>query len=288
MDTVNPIFLQKFQQTKSLSDLPNGVRHLLNALFDEEIDFFKLTSIITEHPSISARLISLANSVWSAPAMPITTIENACNRLGIAVVRNVSIALSISSPFNPSRCPSFDIERFWTTCILVSEGAGLLLSVLPKNQFSSEIQKTTQTAGIIHNIGLLWLAENMAQETEQALQAVMNDSSLSLNQALNEFSGTDYCEVGFILAQYWDIPEILLTAIRYHQKSNYEDQFWEVSHVVGSAAIMVKTILAGEEDFSQIDFLEKYNIERSNQEDVFNKLVAKLDRTRELAKTLFS
>jgi len=280
--------LKNFQQTKNLPTLPNGVKHLLDTLFDKDIDFIRLSSIIAIHPNITVRLISIANSAWSAPVTPITNIEDACSRLGITVVRNVSIALSISAPFNASNCPLFDIEHYWTSCMLVSDAASMLSTALPKKHFNSEFQNTVQTAGIIHSIGLLWLADNMALETGQALQAIINDPSISLNQALKTYTNTDYCEVGYILAQHWDIPEILITAIKYHQKNYYKEQFWEITHLIGSAAIMAKAVITGDENLPSISYLDKLNIEKSFQEDVFKKLEVKLDKTRELAKALFN
>lgn len=287
MNQINSTLAKKLSKTSRLPVLPNAVNHLLTALFDDDIDFGKLTKIIQQYPSITARLLSLANSAWSAPVTPITTVENACARLGFNVIRNVSIALTLSEPFNPRCCPAFDAVHFWTSSMLVADGAAMLASRLENKDVDDEMQNTAQTAGIIHNLGLLWLAENMPQETGQALNAANNDTSLTVCQALNEFAGFDYCEVGYYLGQEWGLPKILTLAMRYHFNSHYQGQFWEISNLVGGAAVISGTLHRGDENLPEIDFLEPLEISRSVQEEVFHTLTKKLDKTRELVKILF-
>lgn len=288
MDPINPELAKKLSKTTRLPVLPNAVNHLLTALFDDDIDFAKLTKIIEQYPSISARLLSLANSAWSAPVTPISTVENACARLGFNIIRNVSIALTLSEPFNPRCCPVFDAEHFWTTSMLVADGAAMLASGTGKMDLDDEMQKTAQTAGIIHNLGLLWLAENLPNETGQALDFVSNDSSFTVSQALNQFAGFDYCEVGYWLGHEWGLPDILLMPMRYHLNNHYQGQFWEISHLVGAAAIMTGTLYKGDDNLPKNDFLEQLEIKRSYQEETFSKLAKKLDKTRELVKILFN
>ncbi len=288
MEQINQKLAKKLSKTTRLPVLPNAVNHLLAALFDDDIDFRKLTKIIQQYPSISARLLSLANSAWSAPVTPIATVENACARLGFNVIRNVSIALTLSEPFNPRSCPLFNAKHFWTTSMLVADGAALLASGLEKKNFDDDMEKTTQTVGIIHSLGLLWLAENMSNETGQALKVVSKDSALTVSQALNDIVGFDYCEVGYWLAQEWGLPRILSISIRYHRNSHYHGEFWEVSHLVGAAAMMAGTLCKGDDTLPEIDFLEQLEISSSYQEQVFSQLAKKLDKTRELVKILFN
>ncbi len=99
--------------TLKLPTLPAGTPFLMKSLTDENIDFVELAAVLEKFPSIAGKLISLVNSVWSAPASEISSLEAACSRLGFGVVRSTSIALAIASPFDATRCRWFDAERFW-------------------------------------------------------------------------------------------------------------------------------------------------------------------------------
>ncbi len=121
MNTSSVCLKKQILQHDQLPVLPSGVPYLLQTLMDENIDNNKLKAVIGRFPSIAARLLCLANSAWAAPPVPVTSLDMACARLGLNIVRSVSIALAISSPFNPARCPAFDAERYWCTALLVAD-----------------------------------------------------------------------------------------------------------------------------------------------------------------------
>lgn len=281
--------LEKSRESIKLPRLPNNIHVLMKALADDDISYLKLAEIIAHYPEITARLMFLANSAWSAPISPITNIEHACSRLGTTVVRSVSIALSVSSHFNPARCPDFDSVRFWTASMLVAEGAGLLASRMQKDKQHFELQKTAQTAGVLHNLGLLWLAENLPKETGNVLRTVLSEPSLTVSETLLQRIGVDYCMVGGWIGRQWNIPDALTTAMRYHLDGNYREEFWEMALLVGSAAAMVATVHKKSDDAPinpRLD--EELGVAISDQRQVFQVLFNKLDKTRELAKILFT
>jgi HD-like signal output (HDOD) protein len=86
--------------SKRIPTLTIQVRFLFQAFSDDTLGLSGLAKTLKYYPIISARLIGLANSAWFAPAMPINSIERACARLGMDIVRSVSIGLALISPFN--------------------------------------------------------------------------------------------------------------------------------------------------------------------------------------------
>jgi len=119
---------------------------------------------------------SMLSAAWSAPVSEITSLEMACARLGVNVVRSVSIALAIASPFDASRCPTFEGQRFWCTALLNADAA-FWLAPLARAAAPVEPQ-TARTGGLLHNLGLLWLADQLPDATNQALSTVAADPEL--------------------------------------------------------------------------------------------------------------
>ncbi|EGW55045.1 putative signal transduction protein [endosymbiont of Tevnia jerichonana (vent Tica)] len=252
---------------------------------DDEIGFHELAHEIERFPTITARLISLANSAWASPRSPVTNLNQACVQLGLQVVRSLSIALAISSPFNPSRCPAFHAERFWCTCMLVGEGAGRL-----SEQAGARLEcdpQTARTAGLLHSLGLLWLADNIPEETAQALSLDEADPTSCVRQALRQTVGDDYCSVGGCLGQAWALPDVLTNAMRYHCDKSYHGTSWQTAALVGSAANMVSRLYRGEDFQAEDPRLKKLEFAESELESVFQKLADQFERTQELAKALF-
>lgn len=280
-------FQQKISDGVHLPSLARNIPFLMQALADDSLTYRQLADVIKQYPSVTARLIFLTNSPWSAPISPVTSIEQACARLGTSIVKSLSIAISIASSFDVRKCPDFSTEHFWTTAMLVSKGAGLLALQLPSNADSTDFVNTAQTAGLLHNLGLLWLADSLPKETEKALLSIIEDPLIHISTALQEHTGTDYSEVGGWIGSQMGFPDVLNIAIKYHHTANYQEASWKTTLLVGWAANMVSEIYQQTTEISTNSRLESLGIDASTQESIFQQLSNDFEATRDLAKTLF-
>ena len=104
--------------------------------------------------------------------------------------------------------------------MLVAEGAGMIASRLPDQVTNLGL---VQTAGVLHNLGLLWLADNLPVETDKAFQMITDESSsLSVSDALRQCTGTDYCEIGGLIAKQLKFPEVLIAIMENHLNPDYQ------------------------------------------------------------------
>ncbi|MGR9052383.1 MAG: HDOD domain-containing protein, partial [Gammaproteobacteria bacterium] len=226
-----------------MPSLPCEARHLISALQDDGIGTNELVKTIEAHPGISARLLALANSACPPPDVPISTLDNACSRLGFLVVRSVSIGLAVMAPFNVLQCPAFDFHRYWMDSMLVAEGAALLADACKKTDLSMQgLEPTARSAGILHNLGLLCLAHYKPVETQRVFIESVKNPETRLTESLRRTFATDYAEIGYRLLSIWGIPESLTTAIRYHLDFGYRGRYWELSELIGYAAIIVRAL----------------------------------------------
>jgi len=279
--------LKKLSEPAKLPSIAKNIPVLMQALASDKLSYQQLAEVIKHYPEITARLIFLANSSWASPVHPITNIEQACARLGISIVKSISIAISISSSFDTRGCPLFDTIHFWTSSMLVAEGAGLLASKLPQSIANTELEHTAQTAGVLHNLGLLWLADNFPIETNSALNTLLdNTNTLSLSESLKQTIETDYCEIGSWIANQLTLPEVLITVMKHHLNPTYQNSSWEIAHIVGGAAKMVSTLHNQPNKFTSIPGLETLEIDSTNQQLVFQQLAKNFDKTQQLAQTL--
>ena len=277
---------QLISQDTQLPTLPSGVPYLLQALASDTMTHRQIAEIITQFPSITARLLFLANSAWASPPVPIENLDMACARLGLTVVRSVSISLCVTSVFDPSHCKAFDIERFWCSNLLVADGAAMLIPYCPETTKLNN--KTLHTAGLLHNIGLLWLCENFTEKTSKALQVALSDDSTSTISALRETVGTDYCEVGEALGNAWALPDILVTVMKQHRNPDYNSSYGQYAALIGCVAQMVSAIYQGVNECPVISGYPHLKLNPADFDDVFLKLTDKLDEYRKLTRLIFS
>jgi len=287
-----PPFLPKTKQkTKNNTDLPSlskNIHRLLSMVTNSKTDNRQLAKIIKQSPAISTRLIFLANSAWTSPKKPVNNVEQACTILGHSIVKSVSFGISISSSFDPGKCRSFKIDHFWTTSMLVSEGAGLLASKLSDRINHVDFEQTAQSAGLLHNIGLLWLADNLPKETNKALQHYSAEPLSTINEALLEYTGTDYCEVGAWLGDQLGFPEVLIIAIKHHLNNQYQESCWETALIVESAAAMVAALRHQCKEVPKNTRLVALGLDLPTQQTIFQQLSENFEKTQELAESLFT
>ncbi len=270
--------------TLQLPSVPAGAPYLLKSLTSETIGFIELAAVVEKFPGIAGKLISLVNSAWSAPVSEVTSLEATCSRLGLGVVRSTSIALAISAPFNPARCPSFDLEYYWCSALLTAEAASRLTAVLSvKHEFEPA---TARAAGLLHNLGLLWLVDRLPAEVDRTLIMVKNDQAESVQQALSQVIGFDQVRAGGYLGNSWGLPNPLVSAMIHYPETDYRGSHCELVATVGLAARMVSAVLKEEPCLEQDIRLSSLGITQDNLENVFDQLNGQLVKTREIAKVL--
>jgi len=267
-----------------LPTLPAGTPFLLKSLTNENIDFVELAAIVEKFPSIAAKLISLANSAWSAPASEVTSLEATCSRLGFGVVRSTGIALAVASPFNPTSCLSFDPEYFWCSALLTADAASRLASL---SSSSNDVEPSTaRAAGLLHNLAVLWLVDKLPIEVDQALTTVKKNQAESLQQALLHVLGFDQMQAGRRLGRSWDLPEPLVEAMTHYPETNYQGSQREIVNTVGLAVKLVSAVLKDESCPEPDIRLSGLGIKEENFTDVFEQLNGHLVKIRAIAKVL--
>lgn len=269
---------------KRIPVLPPGAPYLLESLMDDSIGFSELSAVIERYPSIAARLIALANSAWSSPISEITSLETSVTRLGLDIVRSTGIALAVSSPFNPDRCPGFDSKYFWTTALLAADGAAWLATCCESNRTEPP---TARAAGLIHNLGLLWLADQLPEQLQHAIRLVHDDDKLHLADALLYLIGFDYCEVGRQLGQAWKLPENLVNAMAHHTDEDLQQHTGESAGLVGITVTMLSAMQRHRPWAVPQSRLAHVGVSPADATDVYDRLTGQLDEIQQLAEILF-
>ena len=237
------IDLETLAQGGRVPVLPPGTTRLLSMLTDETLKFEDLAAVVGGFPTVAARLLAVANSPWSAPVAPIESLEMACARLGMETVRSISIAVTVSAPFNSLRCPVFDAKRYWCSALLVADTAPQIVQRL---RSASPIEiPAARTAGLLHNLGLLWLADCLPIQTAQALVAVADNENLSVNQALRACCGFGHNEASIALARAWNLPPVLRAGMAYHDPKDGDPAALMMARVIAVAAGMVALLYHG-------------------------------------------
>lgn len=152
--------------TVELPSLPDVVWRVRAAVADENVSVNKLAVILQVEPSITARIIQIANSAAFVHHKPVDSCHAAISRLGLDTVRDLVTCLAMNSVFADERAPlRRQIKDLWAHSRHIAAIAGVLGGVTPR--ISPE---KAMLAGLTHDIGeliLLRYAGNYAELVAQ-------------------------------------------------------------------------------------------------------------------------
>jgi len=257
---------------------------LLRSLSGQEKGIEDISRIIEHYPSIVARLIYLANSAWSAPSAPISNTLDACTRLGVNTVKSVSIGLVVSSPFNPSQCPSFDILRYWASALLMVEAVDQLIPCLKESKGLDSA--AVRTAALLSNLGVLCMADRLPYQAQAAFEMVESGVFSTLLDAQKKCSGTDYCEVGGCIAETWGLPSPLPECMAHHRDVDYRGTGSLTVSLVKSAHAIVSNGFLQDRCETTLDYPAELGIGPRDGKRIETQVYSRVPRMQEFAKEL--
>ncbi len=214
-----PIQYNKILKIKKLPTLPEIAYRLLNVLSQPESDLEELEEIIRYDQSISAKVLSVANSAYFGIQKEIDTIHRAVVALGAREVGEIAFSICIFSTFRPLRAvKGFDLRDFWLHCITT----GIIARILAQTLECKNEEKFF-TLGLLHDIGRLVLVYLFPEEFERIL---VNQKRSGRNLLLEEKKfGLAHTWLGRWLLYRWSLPNIFAQVARFHHNPFYNGRF---------------------------------------------------------------
>lgn len=208
-DSQNAI-LDAIQRIPLLSPSAN---RLLLITSDPDYDLDEVLEVIRCDAALTARLLKVVNSAGMGLMQPIASLDRAVSYLGCRLV--VSLALSQSTgdlferPLAGYESGHGDLWRHDLFCAMASRAVA-------RHSRSEVGPDLAFTCGLLHDIGKVVLSAFLLGTPGQAVTAISQGQCASYLQAESQRLGLDHAQVGFELARYWQLPELLQQAIRHH------------------------------------------------------------------------
>lgn len=205
MLSLNPKDIAKIaSQSFVLPDICVRIRSLLD---DDSTSIDEISDLIALDPSLSSKLLKLANSSLFRFESQIDTLSKAINVIGGEALYNLVMAETASSAFEHFSSDVIDLKRFW----LQSVYAGLVAKHLAK---IARIRGSERffVLGLLHNIGELLIA---VQSPDLAIKSNEYDEKISPWQRQQIVLGFDYAQCSAALMEMWHLPVQLYLPIKH-------------------------------------------------------------------------
>ncbi|HEU5091877.1 MAG TPA: response regulator, partial [Nitrospira sp.] len=117
--------------------------------------------IIVKDMGLTAKILQLANSAFFGVRGPVSTVEQAVNFLGLETVQALILVAHVFSQFSAKHLSTFQIARLWEESLETGALAREIAKVEGCTPFETE---QAYTAGLLHDMGILVLAANCADQ----------------------------------------------------------------------------------------------------------------------------
>lgn len=280
---------QEIQKIDYLPPMPAIAQEILVASNDISSSMEDIAAIIRKDPSLTAKIIGISNSAYFSFPRPIISLDEAIiNVLGLDLVKGFALTIAMSGVFNPEKCPSFDVKRYWCSAFMAAELASNMSNFCPKqpNLKSDECY----IFGLLHNIGILVLTDRFPNIMNGLFQDAIADKEKHLIEYEKETIDFNHHEAGSWLAKQWKLPNIIADVIEHMHEKNYEGNHKDAVLLIGFCSRIARSWLLGTEYEFRNDThcLSVLKLKESKIESYLNKAKTKLEDIENLVDNMTS
>jgi putative nucleotidyltransferase with HDIG domain len=219
----------------SLPSLGSINQALQGLLFAEQRFSAQISEIIRRDPSLTSRLLRLVNSVYYGLSTPVNSIEEAVFYLGVRQIRQLTTVTPIIEDFQrlSGKC-AFPWREFWQHCIGTA--------ILTREIFSgvqSPADESDYVAGLIHDVGKIVMAWSFPEHFAE-IHLQEEQGTRDLLELESQVLGIDHAELGALYLERHRLPELMVSAARFHHQPEKAGEFKEIVASVQIADLLMR------------------------------------------------
>jgi len=242
-----------------LISLPEIYLRLQQTIDDPEHSREQVADIIAYDPSLSARVLRIANSSYYAFPREIETVASAVGIIGELDLRNLVLATTVVNSMSALRYQGINIDAFW----LHSLRCGIIARLIAKSIGGSNAE-ILFLAGILHDLGILVIYQQDAALAD-AVRRQIDEQHQLRDQAEREVMGFDHAEVGALLIDAWGLSPALVELTRCHHQYQLAQTDQRAAMILSLANLLTNgdQVPSGETDIRHEYLIEQLELDKS-------------------------
>ncbi len=199
---------------KSISEvpaLPVSAVKALRLIQDPNSSMAEIMRSVELDPALTSDMLRLANSAYFAGPRQISSLREAGVLFGTWRIQQLILASAVfplaRKPLQGYGMPTGRlVDHLMAVAIGIEQLAKELRIQAPHFAF---------TAGLLHDIGKIVLGTFVEIDSEPLMRLAFKQQ-VSFEVAEQRVLGIDHAEAGAALLEYWQLPENIITAVRWH------------------------------------------------------------------------
>jgi HD-like signal output (HDOD) protein len=189
--------------------IPAVAREVLDFASDANVPVKRIVKVVGKDPILASRVLRLANSAFSASAVPITSVSGAIVRMGTESVRNLVTATCVASILSDNGAQGNAGRE------LIDHGIGTAYIASFIAAAADEPRDQAFVYGLLHDIGKL-LVYHLAHHPHRGVRKPTREE-------LSDVTAKRHAEFGGHLLTLWKLPRPLHEAVRFHHNPELAD-----------------------------------------------------------------
>lgn len=195
-----------------LPSRPDLYGKILAALATPRTELAHIGMIVQEDIAMTAKLLKLVNSAFFGIGHSISTANEAVQYLGVDILKALVLSVHVFECCPHLEKAGLHSESMSRQATLTAAAAK---AIAHTERWSPAAQEEAFTAGLLHNCGLLVLAENMPEQLARVIE-LARAQSLPLGRFEQEVYGATHGQVGGYLLGLWGLPHPIVEAVALH------------------------------------------------------------------------
>ncbi len=166
-------------------------------------------------------------------------------QLGITTVRSLALSAQVYGSFAPGRLRGFSPEGLWSHLMKCGD---LARTIMRRERADFPDAEDAFTAGMLHDMGVLMLAESLPDEFTHAL-ALAHEEKMPLHEAEEKIFGATHSGLAAYLFGLWGLPARIVEAVAFHHSPQQSD----VKQFSALTAVHVANALCDDTDAGNLD-----------------------------------
>ena len=193
--------------------LPDIALRLIRMCQDSSIAPREIVEVIKLDPAITIKVLRLCNSTFYGLPRRITSLQEALVYVGTDALVNFVLAGCLAAMYQKeNRGYGLDEGQLWRHAIGCAICAQQVALKVERN-----LAGIAFTAGLLHDIGKIIMNSFVAEEF-QVLLDLVDREGISFLDAERQVLGYTHAQAGAEIAEFWNLPDELVHAIRYHHE----------------------------------------------------------------------
>lgn len=275
---------QRLEQTIEIPPLADTAQKIIKLRVDPNASVDDITSVVETDPALAAQVVSWAASPYYASPGRIRSVEDAIVRvLGFDLVINLALGLALGKTLSLPKDQPQQATPYWQQSIYTAAVIEGLTRAMPR----AERPETglTYLAGLLHNFGYLLLAHVFPPHFSLICRHLEVNPHLDHTYVEQHLLGISREQIGAWLMGVWDMPQELVTALRFQNDPEYSGEHAPFANLVCLATRLLRTrgIGSGPDVGVPDALLERLHLPREKAEQVVDRVLEAEALLRELA-----